>query len=193
MKNTAESTHTDQAGDHVHAGHESRLRQAKSVSKSWRRRESFTLIELLVTIAIAGIILLSLALALRENMKTLSNQKDMQSATMLADDLMGEIRAKSFADPQSPTSFGLEESYPRRNFDDADDYNGWTSSPPQTIEGTIMTNYAGFWYRVAVSNVLESNFNALQPPGSTSYKRILVVVSNSQVVVSNVSVVSEYD
>ena len=165
----------------------------EGVFKQRRREESFTLIELIITIAIAGIVLLSLSLALRENVRTLKQQKDMQSAAMLAEDLMGEIRAKNFADPQSPTSFGREESLPRRNFDDVDDYAGWTSSPPQTIEGAPMTSYTGFWYRVTVTNVVATNFDSPQPPGATGFKRIIVVVSNSQVVVSNASVVSEYD
>lgn len=141
---------------------------------------------------IVGVVALALVMAFRESLIGLALQRDLQSASLLSEDLMNEIRSRRYGDPQSPTNFGPEEAW-RRDFDDVDDYDGWSESPPQTIEGVVMTNYSGFTQQVFVENVT-SNFNgAAQPDNSTVFKRITIIVSNAALAVSNVSVVSQYD
>ena len=85
----------------------------------------------------------------------------------------------------------------RPNFDDVDDYNNWFQSPPKTIEGDIMTNVIKFTWRVVVTNVPATNFNLNASracaPNSTDFKRITVIVTNTALAVSNMSVVSRYD
>lgn len=155
-------------------------------------RSAFTLIELIVTIAISGIVILAIIAEFGEAMKGLAWQKAVRSATVLSEDMMHEIRSKNFTDPQTPGSFTNEEGVVRRDFDDVDDYNGWAKSPPETIEGAAMTNYSGFRRSVTVGYV---NAADLDTPVTnvTSFKRIAVVVSNADVVITTVSVASEYD
>ena len=152
---------------------------------------SFTLIELIVTIAISGIVILAIATQFHEAVKGLALQKAVRSATVLSEDMMNEIRSKNFTDPQTPGSFGSEEGPVRRNYDDVDDYHGWTGSPPETIEGSVMTNYSGFQRSVTVDYVSAADLDT--PTNATSLKRIAVVVSSAEVVITAVSVMSEYD
>ncbi|MFC1498741.1 type II secretion system protein [Verrucomicrobiota bacterium] len=158
-----------------------------------RNQKAFTLIELIVTIVIIGVAVTALTLGFYEKVKSLDFERSAQNATLLADDLAYEIRSKIYEEPTN--SFGAEESSPRSNFDDVDDYDGWSESPPRTIEGTAMTDYNGFTRSVIIMNVLTNNLDPAvpEPDGSTSFKRIEVVVSGPEAAITNVSVVSKYD
>ncbi|MBU1733956.1 MAG: type II secretion system GspH family protein [Verrucomicrobia bacterium] len=156
---------------------------------------AFTLIELLITIVLVGIVLLALVMSFHESLKSLERQKDLRPSLILCEDLMNEIRSKAFADLQFPANVGREEAAVRCLFDDTDDYDDWSESPPQAVEGTVMSNFTGFTRSVVVVNVPATNFNSPPLPDyyTNNFKRITVVVSNAQMSVSNVSVVSRYD
>jgi len=160
----------------------------------------FTLIELIVTVVVAGIAILALITVFQESLKNMERQRGLLSANLLAEDLMNEIRSKEYTDPRFPTNFGPETwagETNRLNYDDVDDYAGWFRSPPETIEGNVMSNFSGFTWRVVVSNVPPTNFNlSASPacaPNSTDFKRITVIVSNAAVAISNMSVKGRYD
>lgn len=157
-------------------------------------RAAFTLVEVVVIIMIAGVALLSLGVGFRAGVQNLRQGVALRAALLRAEDLMREIRSREFSDPESPGAFGSEEGTVRRDFDDVDDYAWLTNSPPTTIEGVVMTNYSGYTEQVTIENVLSQDFNAApQPNGTTGFARITVVVSNRDVAVTVVSVVSEYD
>jgi hypothetical protein len=155
-----------------------------------RPTSAFTLVELAIMIAVTGAVLLGLVFAFHEKARLLEADRNARFASLLADDLMNEIRSRNFSEPNSTTN--IQESLPRRNFDDVDDYAGWVHSPPQTIEGTDMTNFAGFTHRVIVTNVWPGNLES-GVASTTAFKRITVIVSNKSVCVSNCSVMSKYD
>lgn len=159
-----------------------------------RLHSAFTLIELLITIVLVGIVLLALIMSFHESLKLMGRQKDLRQSVIFCEDLMNEIRSKAFVDPLATNSFGREEAAMRCLFDDVDDYDDWSETPPQTVAGTVISNFTGFTRSVIVVNVPATNFNgAAALTNSTDFKRITVVVSNSQMSVSNVSVVSRYD
>jgi hypothetical protein len=63
-------------------------------------------------------------------------------ANLLAQDLMNEISACRWSDPSQPSHWGLEsgeDARTRAQFDDIDDYDGW-SGPPQTRDGLTYGN-----------------------------------------------------
>jgi MSHA pilin protein MshD len=158
------------------------------------RQSAFTLIELLITIVLAGMILLALIMGFHESLKSMETQKDILSANLLCEDLMNEIRSKKFVDPVATNSFGRETGETNRSqFNDVDDYDDWPETPPQTVEGSSLPNCVGFTRRVSVVNVSNVSDWAAPTTNSTDFKRITVVVSNAQMSVSNVSVVSRYD
>ncbi len=175
-------------------------------------RNGLTLIEVVVILAVAGIVLLALALGLHEHARLLQDKLHLQWANLIAEDLMLEIRSRSFTDPQTPATFGPEESPPRANFDDVDDYDGLSDSPPRTIEGAPLTNYDDFTVTAAVENVNPGDLDTETPPadGSTPFKRITVVVQKGKyevtivkgkpvvlsvptLVITNRSVISQYE
>ncbi len=99
--------------------------------------------------------------------------------TALARDLMEEILSQHYREPDETIQFGIEASElitSRSAWDDVDDYQGWSASPPRLKNHTVMTGYTGWTRSVNVALVQLSN------PGSTTLtdeglKRIIVTVT----------------
>jgi len=102
-----------------------------------------------------------------------------RAAMAYADNLMEEIVSKAFEDPDLPgASFGTEEGL-RSAYDDVDDYDGLSNSPPRHFDGTLLDEYAGFTRSAAVENVTAADPDptTAEPDGSTDFKRIRVQVA----------------
>ena len=100
-------------------------------------------------------------------------------ALSYADALMEEIASKPFDEPSLDCgSFGTEEGT-RASYDDVDDFDGLSSSPPKRINGTNLSDYGGFTRSVAVDNVTAASPDPGSPAadGSTNYKRVTVTVA----------------
>ena len=99
----------------------------------------------------------------------------------LAESLMVEILRQSYADLQyGPGSFGLggdEIGDGSRNlWEDVDDYDGWSASPPQEKDGTQIAGLAGWRRSVDVAWV--DPLDPSQVEGSeTNAKRVIVTVT----------------
>jgi hypothetical protein len=105
----------------------------------------------------------------------------------LADDLMAEILATAYSDPDSSPLFGLEsgEAAPRVNFDDVDDFDGWNQMPPKAADGTTIPDRADWRQRVTVRQVVPSN-PTQATPGNTDQgaKRIRVTIEYQDTVLA---------
>ena len=99
-------------------------------------------------------------------------------AEQLAGTLLEEIESKAFEDPDGALgSFGTEE-VSRRRYDDIDDFDDWSSSPPQNLLGASITSPSGFTRSATVTNVATLDpGGAAMSDGSTSLKRIDVSVA----------------
>ncbi len=115
--------------------------------------------------------------------------------------LMAEVVSKSFEEPGSgdlgnpPPPLGPDAGETTRNsFDDVDDYNNYTESPPCTVDGTPMNgaggttpNYSSFSRSVSVVYCDISGANIVDVAGPTDYKHITVSVSGPYVANINIS------
>jgi MSHA pilin protein MshD len=75
-------------------------------------------------------------------------------AMHLAQDLMAEILQQSYLEPLDTPLFGREAgeaNTSRADYDDVDDYDGWSASPPQRQDGTVMAGLSGWSRRVTVA------------------------------------------
>ncbi len=73
---------------------------------------------------------------------------------MLAEDLMAEILSQNYEEPVDPVEFGRESGESggsRPNWDDVDDYDSWSASPPQEKDGTDLPGLQGWERSVKVS------------------------------------------
>jgi hypothetical protein len=99
---------------------------------------------------------------------------------LLAAALMSEILALPYEEPLDAVAFGREAgelATSRAAYDDVDDYNGWTESPPQDKSGKVLPDRTGWRRQVAVARV---NPNALDVTSllETGAKRITVTVTH---------------
>ena len=74
-------------------------------------------------------------------------------ALMLAQDLMDEIMLQPYREPVETIAFGRESSESggqRNDWDDVDDYDSWSSSPPKHRDGTTIPNTSHYTREVEV-------------------------------------------
>ena len=138
-----------------------------------------TLVEAVAAIVVLGIAIPPLVALFSEVAMRSPDHTYQQAALAYADNLMEEIVSKEFEDPDLASgSFGTEEGT-RADYDDVDDYDGSSNSPPRHFDGTLLDEYADFTRSVVVENVTAADPDptGVQPDGSTEFKRIRVTVA----------------
>lgn len=152
----------------------------------WRTgRSGISLIEITISSLLVGTILAASMRTAGSVLRFRSQSSDAGRAALLADDLLNEILASPYADPNETPVFGYEssETAGRSAFDDVDDYHNWTESPPVLKSGAPLSNYAGWQRSVSVAYVLRSD--PTQSSGSNqSLKRVTVTVRKDGVVMA---------
>jgi len=136
----------------------------------------------LVETTIATVIVATMIVMLLNTFGSLARGQQLTasrySASCLAAHLMSEILQNLYQDPNNPV-FGPETGEAgtsRANFDDVDDYNGWTESPPQRSDGTPISGLAG-WRRSVTVEYIDPNTMAAGAQ-DLGVKRITVVVAD---------------
>jgi MSHA pilin protein MshD len=142
-------------------------------------QQGATLVETVLAVIVLGIALPPLVGLYREVAARGADDTYQQVAITYAESLLEEIVSKSFEDPGlADGSFGTEES-PRSAYDDVDDYDDLSESPPKRLDETMLNEYGGFTRTTTVDNVTTADPDPVTPSadGSTDCKRIRVKVS----------------
>jgi len=146
-----------------------------------------SIIEILVSLVLITIGILGFGMAIPLGENNINKMKEERIALFLAKQMLEEIQSKGYEDPDLPSgSFGREESLPRDNFDDLDDYDNWNQSPPQRADGTLLNgqngtpDYRNFRRKVVVENVADNDYSMVMDKGTTYSKRIIVTVSSEK-------------
>jgi hypothetical protein len=111
----------------------------------------FTLVEVVISSLVVALMLVAALTTLGTTGRDYSMVRESQMGHLLVEELMAEILQQAYADPNDPSGFGLEageSTTTRVDFDDADDYHGWSKSPPQLRDGTAVPGADG-WSRTA--------------------------------------------
>ena len=102
----------------------------------------------------------------------------------VAGELLSEILAMAYADPQAPTNaLGLDpgesRSPNRTTLDDIDDYHSFSESSLKTRDGTAIPSYSGWSRSVSVERVSAADPNVVLSGGApdSGLKRIRVVAT----------------
>ena len=166
-------------------------------------RKAFTLVEALVATSITAVAGSALLLGMSNALKTTNNALEQTIAEGLAAQLMDEIAAQKYHDPDREAHGSLgpepgERAAPGRSlFDDIDDYNGYQSIPATDRYGRKLAtegggntsrlaalqaaNYFDRWrQQVAVQYVREVNGDLTQTTtqgNSAFYKRVSITIS----------------
>lgn len=129
------------------------------------RRPGFTLVEAAIsTVLVSGLLVATLNTVGATKLGQ-QNTAERGRAFLLAQELMSEVMRQEYADPEdvgpidlrdpslTTSVIGLdsgESGSNRSDYDDVDDYNGWTASPPQNKDGSAIPNLTGWMRIVAV-------------------------------------------
>lgn len=165
--------------------------RTKKKSRRRSQRRGLSLMEVVLSTLLVGVVLVG---ALRRAgaviVGRMQSGEDVRAA-LLAQELLAEIVVEPYEDEGGAPVFGREAGESdgdRKDFDDVDDYHGWSKSPPETHDGKEYTDLDGWQRDVTVEWVQAAN------PAATSaveqgLKRITVAVSfNGQKKASAVSV-----
>jgi type II secretory pathway pseudopilin PulG len=140
---------------------------------------SFTLVEAVMSLIIVSVMFVAAlstvgASKLSQHKFSLGNR-----GQLLAGSMMTEILRQDYQDPDGQSIFGCEageSSSTRADFDDVDDYHGWSSSPPVEKNGTLIPGLTGWKRSVAVEWVEPLDVTQVRET-ETNVKRVTVTVS----------------
>ena len=160
-----------------------RLRRRRPI---WR---AMTLVEVSMSIMIVGVMLVAALNTVGAARVGLQRVGDRSRGTMLAQQLMAEILAQEYEhDPDNPGSFGLDSGEvgdgSRALWEDVDDYNGWSASPPEDKNGNPLAGFDNWGRSVTVAWVNPNNPSAAVM-SDTRVKSITVNVTHNGVPVAN--------
>lgn len=119
-----------------------------------RRCRAFSLVESVVSILIVGVMVVAAMNTVGGSQKTQLTSAQRDRALLLAQDLMAEIVGKPYEDPDQTPVFGREsgESGSQRDlWDDVDDYDALSNSPPEYEDGTAIAWANGYTRKVTAT------------------------------------------
>ena len=99
---------------------------------------------------------------------------ELSTAEFLVEQIREITAVLDVIDPQDKTTtFGPEEATVV-SYDDIDDFNGATFSPPIGFNRVALNDLAAYSQQITVQNVSQSNFNVVVTHHSTNFVRITV-------------------
>jgi hypothetical protein len=143
-----------------------------------RSNHGLTLVEAVMSCLVVSMLLIA---ALRASSAASLYQyktADRARGRFLAGQLMTDIMSLSYEETSGTPAFGLETgevSTSKVNYDDVDDFNGWTESPPQDRDGNAMSELTGWQRSVVVVWVNSANLSTVSAT-ETGVKRVTVTV-----------------
>jgi len=156
-------------------------------TKTHSNKTGFTLVETVVSMLIVGTMLVAALSTVGASRHSQYRTSRDNRGRLLAELLMAEILRQDYQEPDGSVVFGPESGEAgatRADFDDVDDYHGWSSSPPTNKDGTTIPALENWQQSVTVEWI--DPMNVAQVQGSESYaKRITVTVSRDTIPVAS--------
>lgn len=150
----------------------------------------FTLIESIISILVVGVMFVASMSVLSQSRLSRFIAADGMQGQLLAESLMSEILQQSYQEPVDAfSSSGLdvgEDPLVRAMWDDVDDYEGWTASPPQDKYGVAMTGLSGWTRSVEVVYVKPDDLD-FQVGADLGIKLIVVAILHNERQVAKLS------
>ena len=152
------------------------------------------MVEVAVSSLLVGLVLVGamncLGAVIRGHMSTGNSGRGEQ----LAQELMIEILSQSYEEPADTPLFGRESSESggsRSDWDDVDDYDGWSASPPEYRDENLIFNASG-WQRDVTVELIDPADPATVSGTDQGLKRITITIQyNGQVVTRLVALRSD--
>ena len=150
-------------------------------------KTGFSIIEALIAVVLVGIAVTALVASNGYLSQANGAGADLSTAEFLIEQIRELTTMLPVVDPQTETAtFGAEETN-LSGYDDVDDFNNITFSPPITASRTTLNDLSAFTQTITVQNVSASNFNQAATPHSTNFVRITVTISMNSKTISSAS------
>ncbi|MCC6661168.1 MAG: type II secretion system protein [Phycisphaerales bacterium] len=149
-----------------------------------RANPAFTIVEAALSTIVIGVMLVAALNTVGASRASQARNADRSRAVELAGSLMAEITAQAYEDGLLPTgNFGLplaKVTGDRSRFNDVDDYDAWTETPPRTKSGGVIPGFDAWTRSVRVRWVNPANPDVTSLV-DTGAKRITVTVARNGV------------
>ncbi len=148
----------------------------KSTHCRHQQHRGVTLAEVSISTLLVGLLVVGALKSSAGVIQNWSAVSDEYRMAHLADLLLAEVSQNPYEEPGGSASFGPEAGETggtRATWDDTDDFNGWTASPPQAPDGTSLAGFSG-WTR-AVSVRLAGIADPLTTPASDEGLKLIEV------------------
>jgi prepilin-type N-terminal cleavage/methylation domain-containing protein len=145
--------------------------------RNTKYKSGFTLIEVLFAVMLVGLAIASLMAANAAFTEANGVGTDLSTAEFL----IGQIRELTMLlpviDPETElATFGPETGETLADYDDLDDLNGSSFSPPIDAQRTTLNDFSAYSQKIAVQNVNASDFEQAVANHSSNFVRITVNV-----------------
>ena len=158
------------------------MRSSHSVDRLIRR--GLSLAEVAISTLLVGLVLVTALRSVEMSLCTWETTAETSDGYGLARQLLGGIEGQAYEDVAAPGTFGPETgetSSPanRSQFDDLDDFDDWTASPPQDASGVDLPGYIG-WTRSAVVQKVDAGTYAplTDAAADTGLRKVTVTVTD---------------
>jgi type II secretory pathway pseudopilin PulG len=152
------------------------------------KNNGFTLIEALFAILLVGLAIASLMGANTSFTRSNGAGAELSTAEFLLEQVKELTATLPVSDPQATTwtTFGPEEAL-LAAYDDLDDFDGASFSPPISAGRASLADFAAFTQQVTVQNVSASNFGLVVADCSSAFVRVTVRVLHNSAEISSAS------
>ncbi|HUT47093.1 MAG TPA: prepilin-type N-terminal cleavage/methylation domain-containing protein [Sedimentisphaerales bacterium] len=145
--------------------------------RNTKYKSGFSLIEVLIAVLLVGLAIASLVAANGAFTKANGAGTDLSTAEFI----IGQIRELTMLlpviDPQTEdATFGPESGETLAGYDDLDDFNGETFSPPISAERKSLSEFSAFHQQITVENVSASDFEQVVDNHGSNFVRVKVSV-----------------
>ena len=157
------------------------------------KKSAFTFIEVLIAIILVGLAIVSLVAANSSFTKANGAATDLSTAEFFIEQMRELTVLLPVIDPQTGTDlFGPEETG-LANYDDLDDFDGASFSPPIGADGETLNGFAAFSQQITVENVNPANFQEVIGDHNSAFVRVTVkVFLNSREISSSSWIRAQY-
>lgn len=145
------------------------------------RRAAFTLVEAAISMVIIAVMVVAALETVGAAAKARALTLDRRIGSTLSHDLMAEVLQNAYVEPIDTPNFGRESGESggsRANYDDVDDYDGWSESPPVTKADATIPGFSGWSRAVTVRQVVPATMTVVGSSTDTGLKQITVTVTS---------------
>ena len=147
---------------------------------STRLRRGLSMVEVVISTMLVAVVLVGAMDCVGGVLRGRVVTSESVRAMHLAQQLMVEILGQSYQEPVDAPVFGRESesSGDRLDWDDVDDYDSWSSSPPEAKDGTALSNLDD-WQREVTVHWVDPNSLTVVSGTDQGVKRITVLVRHN--------------